>query len=404
MTDAAIVREIRSWRQIIRRVIEKAAHSTVNCRDRVRGLSRDPPGARDPGDHLAVDGGSKIVEYSGFVFYIARSWARSFPRGKPRSLAAAGVVLPPVEPDVQVGYMREALEAQAALDAMTGYESLVLLDGSVTGVLRWYRPGFGGEYTMRQALADAEETARWLVEEGHASMLGYTGDCGGPGRYPCLSRLIRGSRERPVAGKMAMLAAAFEAPYGLDWTPAVEVAEKLYLYMRLFEEAWGRGARVVFVSKKSNRRRICRGAPHSDAHYVEKHVDAPALVVPEPPARRGYTEIMDLRGQGTRAFLPDILGIPGFYESRLAAAEAYLVPRRGQVLHVDVVYDPSRARGVDELEEGVSLLLGAPSSGGYPVSLNVAHRHARVLEQALQVYLRGAGLEKARLARSMLGV
>ena len=405
MISKELVEESLRWRRLIS-IILGGARGGEKCRV-PEPEALPPPG--DPGVHAAVDGGSKIVEYEEFSFYVARAWAGLFPpKTRPSTAASVGLVVPPEEPDVQVGYFREILEAHAALGIIAQGPRMILMDGSITGPLRWYRPGFGERLRLHEALGEAEEAARWLAENHGGEVawaLGVEPRCRGPGRYPCLEYLLRESRRRPVSSRLAMLSEALHSPGGADWAPAVEVAEKLYLYKRLLEEAWSRGALVVFVSKTVRRRRICSDMPHSDQYYVKKAMTGRTGYITWPDALRvGYANIMGLRVEG--GFLPRLLGIPEFYSRRLGNIEAYVsFSPRGPILHVDVVFDaPSTGDPEGLLEEALSLLRGAGLSRGYPVSLSVAHRHARVLEEEARIYAGAMGFEALRASRSMLGV
>ncbi len=416
MVDKAVARESLLWRRIIQRIFQTQHSSLEACVKTIRSWWRSLPPPSDPGPQAAVDGGSKYVDYEGFYIYVIKAYGRIYGSPLPApQRAGVGLLLPPIEPDDQVSYLREALEAQVGLDLLgLGRPGVFLMDGSITGVLRWYRPGLGHEYRLSDALGDADEAARILVEEALSereveTLLGLPSglDCGGPGPYPCLSRVLAEARERPVSGRLVMLAADRNVVATYDWAPAVEVAEKLYLYKRFLEEAWRLQVPVVFVSKTSVRRRICGKLPHSDVYYIEASRVGRGYVYWEGASATGYVEIMGIpRRETVRELLPGLLGIPEFYRRRLANVEAYVkLHDRGQVLHVDVPYDAASGRDpVEVLEEALSLLAGARQSKGYPTALQMAHREARITEKDVEVYMRGLGLTAARRARAMLGV
>jgi len=405
-----LVEDVVRWRNLIARALAATEGTVHDCLDRMRSARHDLPEPAPEPVHVAVDGGDKIVEFEGFSVYTLKSYAAAYsPQGAVAyaRAAAVGVVIPPTEESSQVTYLREALEALSAARAVAESNAgLLLFDGSLVGAIKWHRPGYGEKgYTLSMALTEATRAIGRLAELGALSALGVDlegGDCGEG--FDCVAKVIKGARERPAAGKLAMLSAAELGGGSLEWVPALEVAEKLYFYKRAIEEAWDRGASVAFIAKRSRSRSLCEGAPRPDIVYAARVLDGPGMIADEALVRRGYVEIVNMPAT-TRELLPGLLGVPEFYRSRLGLARVYLrASKTAPVLQVDVVFDYKHGDWWREVERAVSRVLAVPQSRGYPLSLAVAHEHAVVSEaEALQA-VRGLGLETVPLARGVLRI
>jgi len=401
-----LIEDVVRWRKLIARAVEASEETVHECVARMRGARQDLPEPAPEPVHVAVDGGDKMVEFEGFSVYALKSYAAAYaPHGAQAQAraAAVGVVVPPSEESSQVTYMRESLEALSAARALSESEAeLLLFDGSLVGAIKWHRPGYGEKgYTLSMALTEATRAIGELASRGALDQLGVAvGDCGEG--FECVASVIAGARERPAAGKLAMISAAERVGGSLEWVPALEVAEKLYFYKRAFEEAWARGASVAFIAKRSRSRSLCEGAPRPDIVYAARVLDGPGMIVDEALVRRGYVEIVNMPAT-TRELLPGLLGVPEFYRSRLGLARVYLrASKTAPVLQVDVVFDYKRGDWWREVERAVSRILAVPQHKGYPLSLVHAHRHAVVSEAEALRAVRGLGLEAAPLARGVL--
>jgi len=368
----------------------------------------------------------------GLVFMLARAWGSVFPpRGEPVEESAVGVVVPPENPEDRVSYYREALEALVAWRLM-GAPELAFFDGSIRGAVRWWRPGYGRRGpSLSEMLREASTAILEAVEHGVLDM-----DCPGPvggsrlleedPGLRCVEEFIREAPfagedrgRRPASNLLAMkLAAAREGgEFNVWWAIALEVAEKLYLYRMALEEAWRSGALPVFVSKTSTGTRMC-GGPQSDFQVLRKlYPLEEGYVVWDGSVMRGVLEVTglvkpggELEGGG-KAFLPRILGLQEFYMERMVVVEFYArLARGGPWLMIDLVLDgekvgvPGPGEVEEIVEDALSRILSVPLSRGYPVSLIVAHRRARITRDQAQMYLNGLRLQSEPQARGMLNV
>jgi len=428
LVDRDIVAEVLRRRGLIRRVVSHAPSRRRGCQVEMKPLPG--PVGWEP-SHGAVDGGHALLVYEGFTVYIARAWGRIFPPngGDPARAAAVGLVVPPENPEDRVGYYREALEGLVAWRLAPGSE-LLLFDGSIRGAIRWWRPGYGRRGpTLSEMLAQAEAAIIEAAERGILDM-----DCPGSvegsslleedSRLRCVEEFIRDAPFtgddrgwRPASNLLAMRLAEADPDRALDvmWVIALEVAEKLYLYKEAVLEAWSRGGLPVFISKTSTGTRMC-GGPQSDLQLLRRlYPMEPGYVLWDGSVMHGALEVTGLeRGEdkkGGKAFYPRILGLDEFYRERMLVVEFYArLARGGPWLMIDLVLDGGKVRihGLEEargvVEEALSLIQALPQTRGYPLSLVIAHKHARITPDEARYYINGLALTSEPRARGMLSL
>jgi len=424
-----LAEEVLRRRDLIRAVIERVPRTGRSCQHEFHTL---PGSVGREIVHSAVDGGHALGAFEGFSVYVARAWGRVFPpRGEPVEESAVGIVVPPENPEDRVSYYREALEALVAWRLM-GTPEIAFFDGSIRGAVRWWRPGYGRRGpSLSEMLREASAAILEAVEHGVLDM-----DCPGPVEgsrlleedpgLRCVEEFIRDAPftgedrgKRPASNLLAMkLAAVRESgEFNVWWAIALEVAEKLYLYRMALEEAWRTGALPVFISKTSTGTRMC-GGPQSDFHILRKlYPLEEGYVVWDGSVMHGVLEVTGLAEPGKelegggKAFLPRILGLHEFYMERMVVVEFYArLARGGPWLMIDLVLDgekvgvPEQWEAKEIVEDALSRILSVPLSRGYPVSLIVAHRHARITRDQAQMYLNGLRLHSEPQARGMLNV
>ena len=432
MLDKVMLEETIRARSMIQRILEAAPTTQGGDCSRVR-LRPLPDPARGQARHVAVDGGHHTAHFEGYAVYLARAWGRQFSQdpswSRTEQAAAVGVVIPPENPEDRVSYYREALEAMVAARLVDGAE-LVLFDGSIRGAIRWWRPGYGRRGPSLSEML--EEAERIIVESASKGLLDLpscpkidpeSGMIMAETGLRCVEEFVREAPfpgqdrgRRPASNLLAMRLAEARPESALDvmWAIALESTEKLYLYKVAIEEAWRHGATPVFISKTSTGTRMC-GGPSSDLYILRKRYPLETgVVLWDGSVMLGALEATGLEKRGERkgggkAFYPRILGLDEFYVDRLLIVEFYArLARNGQWLLIDLALDrdlygepgPGEAEAI--VEDAVSRLLSVPLTRGYPLSLVVAHRHARLTPEEARYYLAGLGLRYEPRARGML--
>ena len=358
----------------------------------------------------AVDGGHRIVELEPASIYIVKSWSGSFgASSREVRLASVGIVVPPQLAEARVSIYREILEAAAALESVSMAEGggIVLMDGSLTTAIRWWRPGFG-----RSGLGISEALDIAVSELHGDSEL--VEDLASPCSSPlgCIEKILYTARWRPFSARYAMRKASREGrAEGMEWIVALEVTEKLMLYKMLFEAAWSRGVTIVFIAKTARSNRMCRSMV-KDMKIVAsaKPVEPGVAVWSESYVEGAYrlTGLMDGHpGEEPGALYPRVAGLEEFYSKRLAAVEAYVrLAPAGPLLHVSIPLDAEKHNAdsaIDELISAVSAVRGLPLSRGYPSLLALAHNMAKARESDANSALTALGLTSERRSRYVLG-
>ncbi|MCE4610537.1 MAG: DNA double-strand break repair nuclease NurA [Desulfurococcales archaeon] len=376
---------------------------------------QDLPAGRRPEWVLAADGGNAQTDLEDGTAYVVKAWASRTggPGFSDVRLAAAGVVMPPLNAEPRIALYRETLEAAAGLAVLGEGGGLVLMDGSITTAIKWWRPGFTrrlGEAWLSRALEKAEEALEEAYKRG---VIGDLAPCGGDG---CIEDLLSKAYRRPVSARLAMrLAAEGVYPRGdgrlhpLWWIVALEVSEKLLLYRMLLEEAWRRGATVAFVAKTSRSTSRCGGST-TDRHRIAraKPVEPGVAFWGEDSYVEGGYKILRLTGEGEGeepgSLYPEVAGLNEFYERELATVEGYVrLSPGGPLLHLTVPVKAGNVeRGLREFWRAVEMLASLPLTRGYPAPLAAAHMMARVRREELVAALPVMGLEGGREDRRVL--
>ncbi|WP_062661387.1 DNA double-strand break repair nuclease NurA [Aeropyrum camini] len=244
-----IVDEAREVKPLVERLVRERSEKSIMCPG-LLGFRPIETGKR-PDNTVAVDGGNRSRDYREFTIYLARAWAGG---GVGESLLhSIGVVVPPSDAEARISIYREILEAVAAKDAVAGGGGgLLLLDGSPSTALKWWRPGLSRwGLKMSAAIAEAEKILPRLRDKGLIPAC----EPGG-----CVETLLEKAARRPASSRAAMiLGTVTEDIERLRWIVAVEVAEKLYMYKAMLEEAWDRGYTPVLWRKPRGARRCVEG-------------------------------------------------------------------------------------------------------------------------------------------------
>ncbi|BAA79019.2 5' to 3' nuclease repair protein NurA [Aeropyrum pernix K1] len=350
---------------------------------------------------VAVDGGNRSRDYREFTIYLARAWAGG--GGREALLHSLGVVVPPSDAEARISIYREILEAVVAKEAVPGGgRGLLLLDGSPSTALKWWRPGLSRwGLKMSAAISEAEKML--------PSIRGQTliPDCVEGG---CVETLLEKATRRPASNRAAMILATLtDNIEQLRWIVAVEVAEKLYMYKTMLEEAWARGYTPVFVAKTSRSTEICRG-PIADAAYIEARApQSPSYAVAREDlmVKVGLNNMLGIEvGEGDGRFIPDVAGLRKFYEN-LAEVSTYarLAPG-GPILRVSILLPGGDKKLGDHLGllESILSRLANFSPSGYPVPLLIAHEKARVSGDDLERASLLLGLSLKEVSRGVLRI
>ncbi len=342
----------------------------------------------NPPVNTAVDGGSYKIDTAYHTFYAVKAWAGLFnPRLERWEQAAhVGIVAPPLHAEDRISIYREALEAYLASRLIPG-NGLLLFDGSIRPVVKWWRPGFGRRgLRVREALQEARRELEKWASSGSGPLALSISYCRRLGAPSCLETLITESPLRPAASEYVQEVIKSRGEVG-EWIILAEVAEKLYLYMEAIQGAWEKGATPIFITKTIRQSRLCKG-PHPDPYYIHQKVPwQPGYTVWEGGIGVGAYEITRLGGEEPGPLYPDIAGIKKFYEEELALVEAYARLSRGGpllligiVVHSREVPDSKDDRipwATEKVEQALSMLRSLPGPG-YPIPLFVAHQRAKI--------------------------
>ena len=372
------------------------------CKFRWRSLPE--PGVNPP-VNAAVDGGSRRIETETRTYYVIKSWGGVFTPSlsMEKHYAGAGFITPPIHAEERIAIYREILEAYTALQVLPD-KGLLLMDGSIRPVVKWWRPGFGGTGPrMRVALERALEGVEEWVRTSSDPLAESIRRCRRLGEPPCMERLIQDSRVRPASAVYAMS----HKPMDGEWIVLLEVTEKLYLYMQVLREAWSRGVKPVFITKTSRQTSLCKGS-HPDVYYIRRmEPRRPGYTVWEESTSIGGYEITGLGREDLGQLYPDVAGIRRFYEEEIAVVEAYarLAPGAPILLVGIVVPAQDAPSSLGEAEDLVASLLEGLASipgRGYPAPLFIAHQRARVDRGELPPLERILGIDLEPRERAML--
>ena len=350
-----------------------------------------PQPKTNPPSHSAVDGGSRRIDTEARTIFAVKAWGALFNNGIAREESAAyvGSVIPPRHIEERIGMYREILEAHTALSIVPD-GGILLMDGSIRPVISWWIPVFTRRRgKLYKSISEAEKSITKILRGSIDKLEDYLKECleerlGGP---TCIEVILKGSPIRPGSAEMAHRHWKAINEESSEWIILLEVAEKLYLYKKLLETAWGRGTLPVFITKTSRQNNLCGGV-NPDVHYI----------IRAEPRREGYTlwdkslgiglyEIAGInRGDASASdFYPDIAGIRGFYEDRIALVEFYArLKRGGPVLLVGVVLPSEKVERdplyANDIARDVLASLQSIPGDGYPAPLFIAHHKAKITQ------------------------
>ncbi|MEB3860463.1 MAG: DNA double-strand break repair nuclease NurA, partial [Desulfurococcales archaeon] len=350
----------------------------------------------------AIDGGSRVADYEAFSIYMVRAKSVCL---KPRneeyvscgrlSAADVGLLLPPYYEEERTSIYREILEAWVAARVLErSRPEMILMDGSLTPIVARRRPHHG---LLRE---DEEATVSKLRELGIADSM-----------EEIVAWLQEQHDRAPLIAPYLASRLALDELLGSDdtgWLSFLEWLEKLVAYRRLFEEAFNRGSRIVFVSKSSRSTELFEKAL-PDVYYLRR-ISPFKTGYTRPKLSRGALELRRLREVSGR-FYPESMGLRDFYDKRLASLAFYVRLESGApILRVEVVIDAS-LEGIQRLEGSlesmvaavVSKLRGMPVSNGYPLILKMAHMEARIDAEDSRRVEEALGLTLERESRYVVG-
>ncbi len=368
--------------------------------------------------YIAVDGGNALIETETATFYLVKAWAGRFnPLDREARLASVNVVRLQKWISERVSTYREILEAAVAYKVMgDDGANLLLMDGSPEPVMRWWAASTTRLY-HGHGLNKAREVLR-SVASLIESTLGV--ECS----EECIEDLIRDGGLRPSSAYAVSLVPdrLLDSGGGM-WVRDLETLERLYAYKTLFEEAWRRGSRIVYITKTVRRSELC-DRMLSDTHYIRlREPSRPGYTYWGGSLRIGAPEIVGIlepmepvKDERLEEMYPRYLDVRSFYTKRVAVLGFYArLSPWSPVLYIAEVLPAREAleirmAGRGMLEERIngllSLLLSLPGSrvpgSGYPAGLVRAHMEAHVTEddkRGVEAVLR---LDAQRPNRSML--
>ncbi|MCE4603378.1 MAG: DNA double-strand break repair nuclease NurA [Aeropyrum sp.] len=397
-----IAEEAREVSPLVRDILSRRAEGRDSCEGLIGFKKLD--GKRLGEAIIAVDGGNRSLDFSDFTFYLARAWAGT-QSGSEALYNAIGVVVPPVEPEARISIYREVLEAYTALELVRRIEGpgVILLDGSPATALKWWRPGFARRDLM---MSQALETAKRVLVDVDLSILGI--ECSVKGE--CVEDLVSKAVRRPASAKLGMILARSNTYSAKDlrWLIAVEVAEKLYLYMSLLREAWRKSITPIFVAKTSRSSEACGGPLPDVAYLYPAAPPEPSLAVLRRDAmvKIGIENILGLGGdEASGRFIPDVGDLRRFYTEMVAEVRTYVrLSPAGPILSVSALVPSSTPELLNPAEYIAEVLkpLIDISPSGYPLHLLIAHERAKVSSQDLESSLLVMGLSLEGVGRSVL--
>jgi len=351
-----------------------------------------------PQDFLAgVDGGEALREYQGITIYAvsaATIMYRHEGRGRwlPETVVVADVdVILSSPAGARVGMLRETLEAKVgAIAALRGVK-LILADGSLRSVIIEPRPrGEGGGYTFDKAaealkISSGQDIFRRIVEgvEGGVKDLGVL-------------------RREPLVAHEEVRLDKVPPDKRVDAMTAAEYIEKLASFRTLLREAAWRGARLIYVSKRSRTSHYFKDLREGKIlppdimmfQYLTTEPGFSKPVFPEAGERGGVRRIKQV---------PEVEGLGEFY-SRVKVAVSYvrLVPG-GPILRVEIPVLEGSGPTVDEgFMRSVMDALASVSAEGYPYPLFEADKVARIPGTTLSIITQALGLPPLLTGREVL--
>lgn len=439
MIDKYTANRLSKAKVLIRRILENESSYIRDYKVCPEGRTLyELPSPKPVGKHAAVDGGNQSLQLESFTFYAARGWGYIHEKGGGQGGADIGIVVPPHHAEYRITIYRDILEAASLVgDGVSGKRNLaeeadlVLFDGNIRNSIRWWSPGAvrledGEQIDLRSDLERARDNIWDLYNSG--LRLDTISDLNCDSRADCLREFItRPPPTRPrtpeFIRELAMRGYDGDLFKDSKWITALEVAEKLYLYKRAIESTWVNGGYPVFLSKSSTTTQLCR-EKHSDIFYLRRihggklkagyivwsgSVQCGAYEITRLISERGATPLVE-NGMCTARkspkqkyrFYPRELGLYDFYVERLGSIEFYVrLSETGPFMNASLAFDidelAGKLRDLDDvrgvLEEALSRLVSVPMTHGYPLSLVIAHQHARILPEEAMALARGAGLE-----------
>ncbi|NOZ30627.1 MAG: DNA double-strand break repair nuclease NurA [Crenarchaeota archaeon] len=393
----------------------------------------DLPEPKPVSGHAAVDGGNQSLQLEDFTFFAVRAWAYIHEKGSGQGGAFVGIVVPPHHTDYRISIYREILEAASLVGNgisstrnLAEEADLVLFDGNIRNSIRWWSPGAvrwenGEQPDLINDLERAADNIWNLYKSG--LRLDTFSDLNCDGRNDCIVEFITNPSRRPRTPEFIMELAMRGYDKGLfkdsKWITALEVVEKLYLYKEAIESTWKNGGYPIFLSKSSTSTRLCK-EKHSDIFYLRRIHGRnlkPGYIVWSESVQCGAYEITRLVTRKEKQivpgdicagrkeprqkyrFYPRLLGLYEFYVERLGSIEFYVrLSKAGPFMNANLAFDMNIGlKDEDEVramvEEALARLASVPMTHGYPLSLMIAHQHARILPEEVLALARGAGLE-----------
>ena len=395
LNDEVIRVALRRRAEILRKV-RSLAKEGIREEVRREWITYKPKPA--PRDSLAgVDGGEALREYQGITIYAVSAATimyrhRGVREWLPETLVVADVdVLLSSPAGGRVGILRETLEAKVGAVATLKDVKLILADGSLRSVIIEPRPrGEGGGYTFDRAAEALKESS-------------------GPDIF---RRIVEGVeegiknpetlREEPLVARREVRLDGVPHDMRVDAVTAAEYVEKLASFRALLREAAWRGARLIYVSKRSRTSHYFKGLREGKVlppdimmfQYLTTEPGFSNPVCPEAGERGGVRRIKQV---------PEVEGLSEFY-SRVKVAVSYvrLVPG-GPVLRVEIPVLEGSGPTVDEsFMRSVMDALASVSAEGYPYPLFEADKVARIPSTTLSIVIQALGLPPLLTGREVL--
>lgn len=349
-------------------------------------------------DFLAgVDGGEALREYQGITIYAISAAAIMYRYGGTRGWLPETLVVADVDAILsspaggRVGILRETLEAKVGAVAALKGVKLILADGSLRSVIIEPRPrGEGGGYTFDRA-AKALKTSS------------------GPDIF---RRIVEGVeqgiknpetlREEPLVARREVRLDSVPPDMRVDAMTAAEYIEKLAAIRALLREATWRGARLIYVSKRSRTSHYFKGL--REGKILPPDIMMFQYLTTEPGFSKPiFPEVGEKGGVRRIKQVPEVEGLSEFY-SRVKVAVSYVrLASGGPVLKVEIPVLEGSGPAVDEgFMRSVMDALASVSTEGYPYPLFEADKIARIPNTTLSIIIQALGLPPLLTGREVL--
>ncbi len=339
-----------------------------------------------------IDGGSRVVEFKGFVFSLVTAIAVGYVyedsvyRLK-ESLRTAyvGKIVPLSNIGERIKLYREIVEGKVACHACKD-GAMILMDGSIASII--VRPRPEPRFTQRY----------FLIED----VVGYINS-----KDKAYFKKLKECIDSTLVDKNKLvetpICSADLKPHGIESEELdivaviVEYIEKLYTYGKLIEQAIRGSCQLVFIAKTSHSRDLVNSPLYPDIILFEKLTNGKGI------SSSIFKQLIEYKNLPRPDLPEEYLNVFEYYSLAGLLYSYMRLEDRGPMLKVEVIGDYSNLHDSrDKTLLEVYRSLQAISNNGYPHPLRIAHRDTHITYNDMKKLLHLLGLDIESTGREVL--